>query len=70
MDDYELACGIGLLILIFVLALVLVPLLGLAMEYVITNWFGQEIDKTMYWTGIGLLSVLAFIASTKSKDSD
>lgn len=70
MDGYELVGAIGLLILICVLALVLVPLLGLAMEYVITNWFGQEIDKTLYWTGVGLLSVLAFIVSTKNKEDD
>ena len=47
-----------------------IPIRGVIMQYIITCWFGQEIDTTMYWTGIGLLAVFGTVLSVKSNDND
>ena len=70
MDKYELGGVLGLLILVVALAMVLVPVIGEAMYFVITNWFGHEIDQTLYWTGIGLLSVFTLVVSSRSKEDN
>ena len=70
MEAYQMGGAIGLAILLVIFVLVFIPIMGVIMQYIITCWFGQEIDTTMYWTGIGLLAVFGTVLSVKSNDND
>lgn len=68
MDAWQLASMIGMLAVVVLAYLVIVPLLGEVMYYVISNWFGQEINNEAYWTGVGLLAIFGMLISTSKRE--
>lgn len=70
MDGWEMLAGIGLLAVVVLLILVITPVMGEVMYYIITNWFNHEINRELYWTGIGLLAVFGIVIYTKAETKD
>ena len=68
MDAWQLASMIGMLAVVVLAYLVIVPLLGEVMHYVISNWFGHEINNEAYWTGVGLLAIFGMLISTSKRE--
>lgn len=70
MDAIDVVGAVGLIIIIVLAVLVLTPILGEVMYYIISNWFGHDIDKELYWTGVGLIAVAGMIVGVGKKNED
>lgn len=68
MDGYAIASGIGVAVVVLAILLFIIPLWGEVMYIIIENVLGHDMNKELYWTGVGLLAVFGTIIYAKSKD--
>lgn len=69
MSEGALETAIMLLTLfaVFVLLIAFNIVMGLLMENIISNWLGKDMNSELYWTGVGLVTLLGFVIGAKSR---
>jgi len=69
-DILNILSVVGLVFVLLVLAFIAIPVLGYIMYWMINDVFGFAMNKELYWTGVGLVGVLAFIVGTQLSRDD
>lgn len=68
MDWADLLGKIGLLAIVVAVILTIAPLMGEMMYIIVCDWFGHDINKELFWTGITLIAVFRIVTYSGKDD--